>query len=162
MDFVNTLHLGASRVLDQAPLRRARSTFLQRSHSPSKPRRRASPGIGCRANAKGTPATKGERESAPTHLPEEEAVVEIVQAEAEATRTSANDRTGAVATRVVAVTGISASARRDVVPDRRDRDEECTWPMARGSNQLWRAMCRLHLPRSRLGLYFHDRGRNRD
>ena len=116
MDFMNTLHLGASRVLDQAPLRRARSTFLQRSHSPSKPRRRASPGIGCRANAKGTPATKGERDSAPTHLPEEEAVVEIVQAEAEATRTSANDRTGAVATRVVAVTGISASARRDVIP----------------------------------------------
>ena len=72
--------------------------------------------IGCRANAKGTPATKGERESAPTHLPEEEAVVEIVQDKAEATRTSANNRTGAVATRVVAVTGISASARRDVVP----------------------------------------------
>ena len=49
--------------------------------------------IGCHANAKGTPATKGEQESAPTHLPEEEAVVEIVQDEAEAARTSADGKT---------------------------------------------------------------------
>ena len=99
--------------------------------------------IGCHANAKGTPATKGEQESAPTHLLEEEAVVEIVQDEAEAARTSADGRTGAIATRIVAVTGLSA--RRDVVPGGTGM-RTCTWPMARGSNQLWRAMCRLHLP----------------
>ena len=147
---------------EASTMRRHDGQELQASDThpcPPRYKKARSPWIGRRANAKGTPAIKGERGSAPTHLPDKEVVVETVQDEAEATRTSADDRTGAVATRIAAVTGLSA--RRDVIPGGTGM-RTCTWPMAGGSNQLWRAMWRLHLPRSQLGLYFHDRGRNRD
>ena len=63
--------------------------------------------------------TVEEIETAPTHLPEEEVVVEIVQAEAAAARTSADDKTSAIAMRIGAVTNRDGEeiARRNIVPN---------------------------------------------
>ena len=61
--------------------------------------------------AQGILATKARRGTAPTYLFEGRDVVEIIQVEAEAARTShADDTTGAAATTSVAATSLSASA----------------------------------------------------
>ena len=63
--------------------------------------------------------TVEEIETDPTHLLEEEVVVEIVQAEAAAAGTSADDKTSAIAMRIGAVTNRDGEeiARRNIVPD---------------------------------------------
>ena len=66
-----------------------------------------------------TSMTVEEIETDPTHLLEEEVVVEIVQAKAAAARTSADDKTSAIAMRIGAVTNRDGEeiARRNIVPD---------------------------------------------
>ena len=63
--------------------------------------------------------TVEEIETDPTHLPEEEVVVEIVLAKAPAARTSADNKTGAIAMRLGAVTNRDGDeiARRNIIPD---------------------------------------------
>ena len=71
--------------------------------------------------AQGILATKARRGIAPTYLLEGKDIVEIIQVEAEAARTShADDTTGAAATTSVAATSLSASAsaRKQAVPSK--------------------------------------------
>ena len=80
--------------------------------------------------------TVEEIETDPTHLPEEEVVVKIVQAKAAAARTSANNKTGAIAMKIGAVTNRDGDkiARRNIVPDVTGT-RTCTWPRPKSSNQ---------------------------
>ena len=82
-------------------------------------------------------ATKAGRRIAPTCLLEGKDVVEIIQVEAEAARTShADDTSGAAATTSVTATSLSASAsaRTRAVPSETGT-RTCTWPRARSNNQ---------------------------